>query len=197
MIYILIAILGVAAIIAILIWFRKLQYDAIHQNFLDLVDHYGGKVIRGGFAIRPKYAGEYNNTKLSLSISSEKKKDQQSRRFYISLYLEAPSKINYTVMSANWLNIDSVDMSDRSIRKICGNKYVIEVSEKKMLERLPIAEIENMVEKLDPFAYVLVSKRGLILERISQNLIEDTKFEHLDKLIQDLHALSRALPKNG
>jgi hypothetical protein len=100
-------------------------------------------------------------------------------------------------MSADWLNIDSVDMSDRSIRKICGNNYVIEVSEKKILERLPIAEIENMVGNLDPFAYVLVSKRGLILERISQNLIEDTKFEHLDKLIQDLEALSRALPKNG
>jgi hypothetical protein len=178
-----------------LIWLRKIQFDAIHQNFLDLEDNYGGKVYRGGFAVRPKYIGSFENIKLSISISSERKNNQRSRRFYISVYLEAPSKINFTVMSTNWLNLEKRDMSDRHFKKIFKNSYLIEVSEKNILSRLNLKKIETMVEDLHPFAYALISKKGLILERISQNLVEDTKFQKLDELVKLLYDLGQIPPK--
>jgi hypothetical protein len=180
-----------------LIWIRKIQFDAIHQNFLDLEDHYGGKVYRGGFAVRPKYIGLYEEIKLSISISSEKKSERQSRRFYISIYLEAPSLINFTVMSTSWLNLEKNDMSNRHVKNIFKNNYLIEVSEKRILSRLDLKKIEELVQQMHPFAYVLISKKGLILERISTNLVEDTKFEKLDSLVKRLNNLGKIPPKTS
>jgi hypothetical protein len=178
-------------VIGALIWLRKLQFDAIHQNFLDLEDHYGGKVYRGGFAVRPKYVGLFEKIKLSISISSERKNDRQSRRFYISIYLESPGITNFTVMSVNWLNLEKNDMSKRHFEKIYENKYLVEVSEKRVLSRLNLGQIEETIQKMHPFAYALISQKGLILERISQNLVEDTKYEKLDGLVKLLHNLGQ------
>ena len=191
MLYIFIFILLLFLVIFGLIWIRKIQFDAIHQNFLDLEDHYGGKVYRGGFAVRPKYIGLYEEIKLSISISSEKKSERQSRRFYISVYLEAPSLINFTVMSSNWLNLEKNDMSQRHVKNIFENNYLVEVSEKRVLSRLNLKKIEEVVQQMHPFAYVLISKKGLILERISTNLVEDTKFEKLDTLVKLLNNLGQ------
>jgi hypothetical protein len=94
-------------------------------------------------------------------------------------------------MSANWLNLEKNDMSKRHFKKIYDNNYLVEVSEKRMLSRLNLEQIEKAVQKMHPFAYVLISKKGLILERISQNLVEDTKFEKLDGLLKLLHTLGQ------
>ncbi|MCK4892315.1 MAG: hypothetical protein KAT07_00035, partial [Calditrichia bacterium] len=100
-----------------LIWLRKAQYDAIHRNFLDLVDQYGGRVVRSGFAIRPKYTGRFKENNVSISFSTEKKNKNETRRYYLSVFLHATNEINFSILSMEWLgDEDKVDLSKRVIK---------------------------------------------------------------------------------
>ena len=85
MVYLTILLSLILLVIAGLIWLRKAQYDVIHRNFLDLVDQYGGQVARGGFAIRPKYMGKFQENNVSISFTTEKKNKNESRRYYLSI----------------------------------------------------------------------------------------------------------------
>lgn len=190
MIYILMVVAGILVFLFLLIWLRKVQFDAVHQNFLDLVDRYGGRVIRNGFAIRPKYSGVFKEHRISISLSSEKKINSHHRRFYISIYLQIPSQINFTVMSNNWLSQEMTSLeTNRFTKQIADKNYMIEVTNKKLFNKIDLLKLEDIVRKMHPFAYVLVSKRGLILERLSENLISDTEIERLDSLIVSMSKL--------
>ena len=137
MIFIVIGLILTILVFVVLIWLRKVQFDAVHKNFLDLVDKYGGRVIRDGFAIRPKFSGLFKDCRLSISISSEKKTEENPRRFYISIYFQSPGKLNFTVMSNDWLNLRQKHKAAKRITKqIAGKKYSLEVSEKNLLKRL-------------------------------------------------------------
>jgi hypothetical protein len=192
MIYAFIIIGFVFIAIAGLIWMRKVQFDAVHRNFLDLVDHYGGRVDRSGFAVRPRFSGSLNSSPISVSISAEKKTKDKPRQFYISVYLKMPAGANFTVFSNDWLKWrESERKQTAHTQDIADQKYIVEVSEEKLLENLNFQHIEEIIRKIDPIAYVLVSKRGLILERLSSNLVKDTEFEHLHELIEGMSELSR------
>ncbi|MEJ2048627.1 MAG: hypothetical protein P8Y60_02070 [Calditrichota bacterium] len=191
MIYVLAFILAAFLTILLFIWLRKAQFDAVHRNFLDLEDHYGGRVIRNGFAIRPKYSGIFKEHRMSISISSEKKTADHPRQFYISIYMQVPSPINFTVMSNSWLSKKSESaQKKRYIKKIVHDNYSIEVMDKTIFARINIPKLEDLIENMHPFAYVLVSKRGSILERLSDNLIADTEFNKLDRLLLSMKDLS-------
>jgi CRISPR/Cas system CMR-associated protein Cmr3 (group 5 of RAMP superfamily) len=198
MIYVVLGLILTILVFGILIWLRKVQFDAVHQNFLDLVDKYGGRVIRDGFAIRPKFSGLFKECRLSISISSEKKTKENPRRFYISIYYQSQGKLNFTVMSNDWLNLRQKHKAAKRITKqIAGKKYSLEVSERILLKRLDLPSIEKVINKMHPFAYVLVSHRGLILERISNNLIADTEYEKIQPLLEAMHDLSLIPPKEN
>jgi len=68
-VYITIILSLILFVVAGLIWLRKAQYDAIHRNFLDLVDQYGGRVVRDAFAIRPKFMGKFKLKGKEKSVS--------------------------------------------------------------------------------------------------------------------------------
>ncbi len=191
MIY-LIIILAVALFILIALnWLRKVQFDAVHRNLLDFEDHYGGRVIRGGFAVRPRYLGEYKGARFSISISAEKRQPGKPRQFYISIYLQTPAQSNYTVLAQNWIEKrQEGEKKKKTIRYIVDKTYLLEVSHKKILKNLNIPLIESLIKKMHPFAYILVSKKGLILERLSSNLIKDTEFEHLNPVVETMYELS-------
>ena len=53
---------------------------------------------------------------------------------------------------------------------------------------------EKTVEKMHPFAYTLISKKGIILERLSHNLIADTEFEPISQLLELLHSFTKITP---
>jgi len=95
-------------------------------------------------------------------------------------------------MSNQWLNL-RVESKEgkRPAVEIVENQYRLEVSQKNILKKLDIPKIENILKRIHPIAYVLVSKRGLILERISTNLIKDTEFDKLKELIEGMGELSR------
>ena len=192
MLYVLAFFVLVLVVLLLLIWLRKAQFDAVHRNFLDLEDHYGGRVIRNGFAIRPKYSGVFKENRMSISISSEKKTDDHPRQFYISIYMQAPSQINFTVLSNSWLSKKTeTTEKKRFIKKIVRDHYSIEVTDYAIFTRINIPRLEKLIESMDPFAYVLVSKRGLILERLSDNLIADTEFNKLNHLLSSMEQLTR------
>jgi len=192
MLYVLVFFILVLAVLLLLIWLRKAQFDAVHRNFLDLEDHYGGRVIRNGFAIRPKYSGVFKENRMSISISSEKKTDDHPRQFYISIYMQAPSTINFTVMSNSWLSKKSEPAGKkRFIRKVARENYSVEVTDNAIFARINLPRLENIIESMDPFAYVLVSKRGLILERLSDDLIADTEFNKLNHLLTSMEQLTQ------
>jgi len=197
MLYIALLLVLMLFVLGILIWLRKIQFDAVHRNFLDLVDHYGGRVIRDGFAIRPKFSGFVDDRRISISISSERKTNKNPRRFYISIYLQAPAKINFTIMSNAWINLRQENKgSKRIIKQIMDKQYSIEVSSRNLLKNLDVFQIEKVVNQMHPFAYVLVSRKGLILERLSDNLIADTEYEKLNPLLKALQSLT-SLPLKG
>lgn len=198
MLYVLAFFVLVLVVLLLLIWLRKAQFDAVHRNFLDLEDHYGGRVIRNGFAIRPKYSGVFKDNRMSISISSEKKTDDHPRQFYISIYMQAPSQINFTVLSNSWLSKKSDSGGKkRFIKKIVRDHYSIEVTDNVLFARINIPRLEKLIESMDPFAYILVSKRGLILERLSDDLIADTEFNKLNQLLSSMEQLTRIVAEKG
>ncbi|MBN2366667.1 MAG: hypothetical protein EH225_12240 [Calditrichaeota bacterium] len=197
MIYLVIGIVIAGGAVLILVWFRKVQYDAVHRNFLDLVDKYGGRVMRGGFAIRPRYSGTFNNSRLAISISSEKKKNGKNRQFYISIYMQSSGSVNYTILSEDWMENQSDDKeSKRIFKEIWDSKYLLEVSDENILKKLDLEKIENIVRRMHPFAYVLVSKKGLILERVSNNLIKDSEYHNLYPLLEGMYDLGQISVRN-
>lgn len=178
--------------IAGLIWLRKAQYDAIHRNFLDLVDQYGGRVMRGGFAIRPKYTGNFKENNVSISFSSEKKNKNETRRYYLSIFLQTTNDINFSILSMEWIGDETqVDLGQRVVKKIFNKKYVIEVSDKKLIKKIDASSIEKTVAKMHPFAYALVTKKGILLERLSHNLMADTEIKPLSELLEALYGLTK------
>ena len=198
MIYAIIVAAVLLVLLLSLVWLRKVQFDAVHRNFLDLIDNFGGKVARSGFAIRPRYSGKFKELPLAISISSEKKSKDRSRLYYIAVYLKSVSKYNFTIMSVDWLDGRDHSKAGKSfVRKIFDKQYVVEVTDKQLLKKLNFSGIEKVVGKIDPFAYVLVSRRGIILERVSVNLIQDTEFKNLRKLVEGIYQLSNLHPKSA
>ncbi len=184
--------------IFILVWLRKLQFDQVHRNFLDLVDHFGGKVVRGGFAVRPRYGGIYKDFKLAISISSEQKSKEHERRFYISVFLQSPAGINYTILSKKWMEWREDDSKHKRItQEVPHTDYLVEVADENILQRLDFKMIEKIVKGIDPFAYALVSRRGVILERLSGDLIKDTEFAKLNPLIEGVYELTAISEKSS
>ena len=94
-------------------------------------------------------------------------------------------------MSNSWLSKKSESVQKkRYIKKIVHDNYSIEVMDKAIFARINIPKLEDLIENMHPFAYVLVSKRGSILERLSDNLIADTEFTKLDRLLLSMKDLS-------
>ena len=191
MIYAIIILSGFLSALILLVWFRKVQFDAVHRNWLDLEDKYGGKIIRSGFAVRPRYNGKIGENALSISISAEKRVKDKPRQYYLSVFLKKSSEVNFTVLSTEWIKDRKQNKAvELKSRKIANDKYVIEVKDGELLKKLPVKEIEKLTQEIDPVAYALVSKNGILTERISSNLIADTEFEKINPLIEGIDKLA-------
>jgi hypothetical protein len=151
--------------------------------------------MRGGFAIRPRYTGKYKENNVSISFSTEKKNKNETRRYYLSVFLQAQNDINFSILSMQWLgDEEKVDLKNRVVKMILNKKYIIEVSDKDLIKKLDARSIEKAVERMHPFAYTLVSKKGIILERISHNLIEDTELRPISQLLEVMHSFTKIIP---
>ncbi|MCB0264014.1 MAG: hypothetical protein R3C41_05825 [Calditrichia bacterium] len=172
----------------LLVLFRKIQFDAVHRNFLDFEDEFGGNIDRRGFAVRPKYNGIYKGQPFAISFTSEK--DQQIRRYYIVITMKGHSQKNFTIMSREWLGNGKMDEErQRDALPINNDRYLLESPNVKIIKKLDVSAIENIIETMEPFAWMLVGKSQMLLERASQNIVEDTKIEALRPLLEGLFRL--------
>jgi len=178
----------------ILVWVRKLQFDVIHRNLLELEDAYGGTVKRGGLASRPRYSGEYKGNKVSVSFSYESKKE--SKHYYLAVTMQCRSPVQFTVLSRDWL-AEQADAHEegKKTKAIANGKYLIEVTKAHLLKKIPVKKVEQIIRQLDPFAYILIARTGIIMERISEHLVRDTQFAVLSETFEQLYQLQQVLEK--
>ncbi len=180
----------------ILIWVRKLQFDVIHRNLLELEDAFGGKVSRGGLASRPRYSGTYKGNKVSVSFSYESK--QKSKQYYLAVTMQCRSPVQFTVLSRNWLAEQAdAHQEGKTIKAVAGGDYLVEVSKSHLMKKIPFKKIDPIIRKLDPFAYILVAKTGMIMERVSDHLVKDTQFAVIRDIFEHLYQLQQVLEGKG
>ncbi len=175
-----------------LVWLRKVQFDAIHHNFLSLEDEFGGRVVRAGFAIRPRFAGTYKGEDFSVSITSEK--NGKERKYYIAIAMKSDSQFSFTIMSKEWLgNRELSPERQRDSLLIKDNQYLLEMAQSRNLGQLNISRIESIVAMMHPFAYVLIGKSRMLLERASLNIIQDTSLASMKPLLEGMYQLKQAM----
>jgi hypothetical protein len=169
---------------------RKIQFDAIHHNFLDLEDEFGGQVERHGFAVRPRYAGAFKGQNIAVSITTEKMKKE--RKYYIAVTMQTRSRKLFTIMSTDWLGRKELPPEQkRETLPIQNGKYLLEASDPEQLRSFDLSLIENILSQMPPFAYVLMGKTRMLLESTSVNIVNDTKLEAMRPLFEGMYRLKR------
>jgi hypothetical protein len=175
----------------ILLLFRKVQFDAVHRNFLEFEDHFGGRIVRGGFANRPKFKGQFHGKNFEITFTSEKTKND--RRYYINISMEGSNTNTFSVMAMDWLDKEHLsEERKQNARLICNGLYFLESSNPEQVAKLNIAMLETQINNIAPFAWLLFNKGKIMLERISHNIIEDTKLETIEPLLHGLLRLQEA-----
>ncbi len=175
-----------------MLWIRKNQLDMVHRNFIGLKEQFGGEVLRGGFAVRPRYTGVIKGNKFAISITSEKNKN--GRKYYIAATMESQSKVHFSILSSDWLeDREKIEEQGRKLVSIKNGQYLLELSKKSQLKQLNKSKLEEPLAEIDPVAYILVGKSHIILERPSVNLTEDTQIEPMRRLLNGMYSLKQAI----
>jgi hypothetical protein len=180
-------------LLLLFVFLRKLHFDAIHRNLLDLEEAYGGKVIRGGFAARPRYVGKFKGKTISVAITSAREKNQ-GRKYFIEVNLQASPKTNFSILDAKLLEDQNIlyERKEKMIQIANGN-FVLEVVDKNHLRFLKIKQIGEAISPLNPFEFILASKSGIMFERISTDLNRDTDIRQLGHVIKQINELRKVV----
>lgn len=189
---IIISFAAIFILIAVMIFLRKIHFDTVHRNLLDLEDKFGGKVIRGGFAVRPKYSGDYKGKKISVTIAYSK--ENGNRRYYLELTMQARSQLQFSILGPNLMEGQEISPErENKIVKLSKGNYLLEVTDPAHIKLLNINKITEIVTKMYPFVFILITKTGLMLEKVSADLIKDTDIRQLGGLFKNMYALREAL----
>jgi hypothetical protein len=181
--------LTVILFFGVIIFLRKLHWDAIQLNLLQLEDDIGGNVIRKGFLTRPLYHGRYNSIDLTINFSTEKFK--KSRRNYIDISIGKQFKYPFTLSSLNWLQERGESTSDyEPIKATAQNDYGLRKETKgQVIKKNRKSDFTACISKLDPMNFIYFSKNGLLFERECRNLADETKYHKLKATIDTLYEL--------
>jgi hypothetical protein len=167
-------------------YLRKLHWDVIHSNLLDLVDEIGGNVNRRGFLSRPVFHGNYKNCEITINFSQER--INSARKNYINISINKKLKKSITIASLDW--IKSQNESTDGLETISMNdakQYGIRINKMKDTFK---KDLIYQLEKIVPFNYIFMGQTGLIYEKESENLGTDTKFDLLKSDITHIFNLS-------
>lgn len=190
MIYILSAVAGFILFIVIINYLRKLHWDVIHNNLLDLVDDIGGKVIRQGMLGRPIYHGKYEKLDITINFSTEK--GDKGRKNLIDISIGIPLKQSFTISAYDWLkereesaieefaDIDLGGSKEYGMRNTSGKDIVKKNMQKKF---------HDILKQLDPFLFLFVGLNGVIYEKEGENLAVSTKHPALKSNIMSISTL--------
>ena len=179
-------------LLLVMLGLRKINFDAIHHNFLELVDEVNGKVIRRGFAVRPRLVGTYKGQEFSVSITTDK--SEGKRLYYIGVSMRGKSQFAFSILdNASIRDLEIVPERRERMRPVFDDRYSVEVDRKDQLNWLKIDKIEQAINGVHPFGYVLVGRSNMILERAVDNIFDNTKAEVLRPLLEGLSNLHKAV----
>ena len=174
------------------LFLRKMQYDYLHNNLSELVDHIGGEVIRRGFASVPFFHTKYENGALVVNFSSLKSEKGQ-REYYATFSGEIDVPANFSLMSLEWLKAHPVEENKEietrqieNLRVSSTNKNIITFFEKN-------PKLIAKMAGLDGFVYFFSSVRGIMFEIAIKNFSEGSKVDLLMPVITDAYGFVRQI----
>ncbi len=190
MIYVLAAGASFILIVVVINYMRKLHWDAVHINLLDLVDDIGGQVLRQGFLGQPIFHGQYKKMDITINFSTERHK--KKRRNLIDISIGMPIKKSFTISSYEWLkeredsaldefkSLDLDGLHNYGLRNPSDNQIAKESKQLKF---------RQILLDLDPFLFLFVGANGLLYEKDGGNLAVSTKHPALKDQIRYINLL--------
>ena len=188
---------GCAAIVFIFFIFnllRKLHWDAIQMNLLELADTIGGSVIRKGILARPIYHGRYQNMDLTINFSTDRTGGKRNNYIDISIGMNLDNV--YTISSLEWIRESSAGSVEDFVplELTTDIEYGIRQNKgKKLFAKSGSAKIKKYLEELDPFRFLHVSQNGILFEKEGENLGISTKHPKLKQHIDTLFGLIQTI----
>jgi hypothetical protein len=170
-------------------YFRKLHWDAVHNNLFDLVDKLGGNVYRRGFLARPVYHGKYKKHELTINFSQER--INSKRKNYINISIDKKNKDSVTIVSMDWLKMQNERADNfKMIALDDEKKYGIQIQK---LNHHLVQELKSKLSEMKPFNYAFFGQTGLIFEQESMNLGIETKLDQIKPVIDSVYELSKTV----
>ena len=188
MIYVAIVLIVIIVTFLLMVLLRKMQYDKTHINLLDLSDQIGGKVIRKSFANQPIYQGVYNNKVMQISFSKDKVGSEPV--YYINFSMAISVGITLTITSLKWLKEMNEEDNVNRENTIQIDNFILRSSDSILLNKIANSDqIKSILNELEPFAYLLISSDGLLFDKQSTDILNDTKVDVMSKTIINLAEL--------
>jgi hypothetical protein len=195
--YLLILAGGILFLVILLNTLRKWHWDTVHQNLLDLVDEIGGQVIRRSFFSRPIYHGNYKDVELAINFSSERNKKGRSNLIDVSIAKELSGSL--TIAAYAWLEQrDEKSIEEyKSLLLTYGNRvYGLRTGPNPPDNALMLNEGSiRCIEKLHPFRFIFIGRQGVLFEKESNGLPQDTRHPLLKEKLNIIFELIDNLEK--
>ena len=172
----------------VIIFLRKLHWDAVQLNLFQLQNAIGGKVIRKGFLTRPLYHGTYKNMALTINFSTEKFKKNRSN--YIDITIDKKFKHPLTISSLDWLRERDESVSEYEPIKIANKNYGLRREKNiRVIKKNRKDDFISYIKHLDPINFIYFSKNGLLFERECQSIAHETEYAKLKDTVDQLYNL--------
>ncbi len=179
-----------------LIFLRKVLWDAVHQNLLDLEDNFEGKVIRNGFAARPVFHGKIAGNELTINFSTAK--SGRGRKTYIDISINVASDFSLTITEKNWQQEQGNDSPENACELVTNNEkvfYIMPADSAKVQEIIKKKELKDILDGFKNLAYFFIGQTGIICEFWSDKIDDDTAFEKLQPQLEQIQTLQKILNK--
>jgi len=174
----------------ILVWLRKVQYDAIHRNFISMEDKFGGKVVRKSSLFRPFYAGKVKGREVRVGFTSEKY--QNKRNYYVNYTLECSAKIQGSIIENKWYESRDEKSKDE-MQPILDGKFWLQA--KGNIPKGLSKKLETQLKNFPEFSYALIANTGMILERTTEKLADDSEAEINNTIISGMVKIADVFEK--
>ena len=186
--------MAIITIFLLINFLRKLHWDTIHNNLIELVESIGGKVIRKGILSRPFYHGDYKGNALTINFSSERTK--KGRLNYIDISLSKKLKSSLTISSLSWLRErqeDSINDFEPLSSDGILNYGIKKKKNLRFVHKNRYKEFIQNIQKLDPFNFIYIGEMGILFERQCENIAISTKHPIPQELVETLVNLTKII----
>jgi len=187
-------VLLILAVYGGMIFVRKIMWDAVHRNLLDLEEQYEGKVIRRNFAARPVFYGKLCGEAITVNFSSERREGK--RLNYIDVSLELKSLQAFTISDMEWAKNQgaSPDAEFEELFNETGRKFLFRPAFDPDVNRLvKNPATQNILDQFTGLAYIYAGKSGILCEYSTEDLIKSTEYGTLKPRLEMLAVFGKLI----